>query len=192
MIDKDKLKSKIEGLKSNLIHGACSSQIAMETSCKEEAYNEVLSILDSLQGEPSKFDAAIQEGDDVRYNEDLGCRVNLSQLKRVAKKEEPVSKDLEKAAKEWDAKASFTPFYMALDDKGNPYEVRQDYTTHAESFKAGAKWQREQMMKNAVNGLVYAQLTTSGEIMIRSNYFKSETLNYLDNVKLIIIKEDKV
>jgi hypothetical protein len=56
---------------------------------------------------------------------------------------EPVSEDLEKAANEWDAKASFTPFYMALDDKGNPYEVRQDYTTHAESFKAGAKWQKE-------------------------------------------------
>lgn len=56
--------------------------------------------------------------------------------------EEPVNKELEKAANEWDAKASFTPFYMALDNNGNPYEVRQDYTTHAESFKAGAKWQK--------------------------------------------------
>ena len=177
MIDKDKLKSKIEGLKSNLIHGACSSQIAMETSCKEEAYNEVLSILDSLQGEPSKFDAAIQEGDDVRHNEDLGCRVNLSQLKRVAKKEEPASGGLEEAA-----------FDYAESCK---YEGGEKLLC-VEHFKAGAKWQREQMMKDAVNGLVYAQLTTSGEIMIRSNYFKSETLNYLDNVKLIIIKEDKV
>lgn len=57
--------------------------------------------------------------------------------------EEPISEELEKAANEWDAKASFTPFYMALDDKGNPNGVKQDYTTHAESFKAGAKWQKE-------------------------------------------------
>ena len=61
--------------------------------------------------------------------------------------EEPVSEDLEKAANEWDAKASFTPFYMALDDKGNPYEVRQDYTTHAESFKAGAEWQKANLWR---------------------------------------------
>lgn len=49
--------------------------------CNLDAY------IDSLQEEPSKFDAAVQEGDDVRNNEDLGCRVNLSQLKRVAKKD---------------------------------------------------------------------------------------------------------
>lgn len=57
--------------------------------------------------------------------------------------EELISEELEKAANEWDAKASFTPFYMALDDKGNPNGVKQDYTTHAESFKAGAKWQKQ-------------------------------------------------
>ena len=33
----------------------------------------------------SKFDDAIQDGDKVVYNDDLGCRVNLSQLNRVAK-----------------------------------------------------------------------------------------------------------
>ena len=40
-----------------------------------------------LVEKPTSFDEAIQDGDDVRYNEDLGCRVNLSRLKRVAKKE---------------------------------------------------------------------------------------------------------
>lgn len=33
-----------------------------------------------------RFDAHIQNDDHVVYNEELGCRVNLSQLKRVAKK----------------------------------------------------------------------------------------------------------
>ena len=49
LIDKDTLARGIENLKSNLIYGACASQIAMETRCKEEAYNEVLSYLDTLE-----------------------------------------------------------------------------------------------------------------------------------------------
>lgn len=51
MTDKEKFRKEVEKLKSNLIHGACSSQVAMETRCKEEAYNEVLAILDSMQEE---------------------------------------------------------------------------------------------------------------------------------------------
>ena len=47
-----KIREEVEKLKSNLIHGACASQIAMETRCKEEAYNEVLAILDTMQEEP--------------------------------------------------------------------------------------------------------------------------------------------
>lgn len=52
MTDKEKFRKEVEKLKSNLIHGACASQIAMETRCKEEAYNEVLAILDSSQEKP--------------------------------------------------------------------------------------------------------------------------------------------
>lgn len=53
MTDKvQKIREEVERLKSNLIHGACASQIAMETRCKEEAYDEVLAILDSMQEEP--------------------------------------------------------------------------------------------------------------------------------------------
>lgn len=47
-----KIREEVERLKSNLLYGACSSQVAMETRCKEEAYNEVLSILDTMQEEP--------------------------------------------------------------------------------------------------------------------------------------------
>ena len=51
MTDKEKFRKKVERLKSNLVYGACSSQVAMETRCKEEAYNEVLAILDTMQEE---------------------------------------------------------------------------------------------------------------------------------------------
>lgn len=48
--------------------------------------------------------------------------------------------EIEKAAQEWDSKASVTPFYMTLDGKGSPNGVRQDIMTHKESFKAGINW----------------------------------------------------
>lgn len=52
MTDKvQKIREGVEKLKSQLLRGACSSQIAMETMCKEEAYNEVLAILDTMQEE---------------------------------------------------------------------------------------------------------------------------------------------
>ena len=54
MVDKvQKIREEVKKLKSKLMYGACSSQIAMETRCKEEAYNEVLALLDSLQEEPT-------------------------------------------------------------------------------------------------------------------------------------------
>ena len=57
MTDKiQKIREEVERLKSQLLRGACSSQIAMETRCKEEAYNEVLAILDTMQEEPANED----------------------------------------------------------------------------------------------------------------------------------------
>ena len=57
MTDKvQKIREEVEKLKSQLLRGACSSQIAMETRCKEEAYNEVLAILDTIQEEPVSED----------------------------------------------------------------------------------------------------------------------------------------
>ena len=53
MTDKvQKIREGVERLKSQLLRGACSSQIAMETRCKEGAYDEVISLFDSLQEEP--------------------------------------------------------------------------------------------------------------------------------------------
>jgi hypothetical protein len=101
-------------------------------------------------------------------------------------KEEPVSEELEIAANEWDAKASFTPFYMALDDNGNPNGVKQDYTTHAESFKAGAKWQIAKLMTNVIDAQCFG---FQGAALFS---FRLPADNYLvgSKVKVIVIKED--
>ena len=50
-----KIREEVARLKSQLLKGACSSQIAMETRCKEEAYDEVLAILDTMQKEPNEI-----------------------------------------------------------------------------------------------------------------------------------------
>lgn len=62
-----KIREEVERLKSQLLRGACSSQVAMETRCKEEAYNEVLAILDTMQEESASEElsqAAITAADE--------------------------------------------------------------------------------------------------------------------------------
>jgi len=46
-----RIVDKIQRLKSQLIRGTCASQVAMETRCKDEAYDEILSFIDSLPKE---------------------------------------------------------------------------------------------------------------------------------------------
>ena len=117
-----KIREEIAILKSNLIHGACASQIAMETRCKEEAYNEVLAILDTTQEEPINYDKLNTMLDDAlakETKESLNERLGISQ-KEYGKivdgciygkepelvyaddlpKEEPVNKDFELALAE--------------------------------------------------------------------------------------------
>ena len=111
------------------------------------AVKDTLAIIDSLQEKPSKFDAAIQEGDDVRYNEDLGCRVNLSQLKRGAKKEEPVSKEIGN----YDHKAAMESLYPELKEESvsDDFEmalaemIDKAQTSVVEPWVVAAQWKDE-------------------------------------------------
>ena len=65
----------------------------------------------------------------------------LTELKELKKQKstEWSEEEIENAAQEWDSKANFNLFYMTMDgDK--PTGVKQDITTHKESFKAGVNW----------------------------------------------------
>lgn len=50
-IDSEKLIAEIKRLKGELMYGSCNALIQVETNCKNEAYNEILSCIDSLQQE---------------------------------------------------------------------------------------------------------------------------------------------
>ncbi len=57
----EKIRAEIERLKGQLIRGACAAQIEMETNCKDKAYNEVLSFLDTLEEEPVDLEKELKE-----------------------------------------------------------------------------------------------------------------------------------
>jgi hypothetical protein len=149
MTDKvQKIREEVERLKSQLLRGACSSQIAMETRCKEEAYNEVLAILDTVQEEPVSEDLekAAQE-----YVTKEGYLAGLHYNSMVRSF---------KAGAEWHAshntklpdnlllaarKASID--MCDIDDK---YLDEYPYHPIAEQkFIEGAKWQKENLWKPA-------------------------------------------
>jgi hypothetical protein len=68
---REKIKAEIERLKKSLPWGSCASQLSMECNCKNEAYNEILSYIDSLEEEPVS--------DDLEYaSEKYACRFSSS------------------------------------------------------------------------------------------------------------------
>lgn len=138
MTDKvQKIREGIEKLKSNLVYGACASQVAMETRCKEEAYNDVLALLDTTQ-------------------------------------EEPVSEELEKAAEG----------YAITDEVLQNGKVMINFQVE-KAFRAGAKWQKEHLIKDAVDGEIgYWNLR-----WLSVNADLPRTVAEGDKVKVILIKE---
>jgi hypothetical protein len=196
MTDKEKFRKEVEKLKSSLIHGACSSQIAMETRCKEEAYNEVLAILDTIQEEPvrkvwhyanehpeiekpillRKVNGVVELsichdenfypeiGEMWAYIEDL---LNLSNVEKTVKNlKEPVSKNYRERYKRIAQSEKFKKTYEGMSvgeimhvEGEEPVsedleEVSKNYALNntpwddckdeiQESFKSGAKWQKQ-------------------------------------------------
>lgn len=92
--------------------------------------------------------------------------------------EETVTKDLDKAADEYASKAS-----QAY--KG----VYCEYSNDQIAFKAGAKWQKEQMMKDAVYGLVCGH-DKETPAWIDLNLLNKPNVKVGKEVKLIIINEE--
>lgn len=136
-----KIREEVEKLKSQLLRGACSSQVAMEARCKEEAYNEVLAILDSMQEEPKE--CMYSKGNYTDEDRKVLCD-SCEEKCELNKKEEPVSEELEEEALVYAATGEISLEGKLVIDK----EIY-------ETFKAGANWQKEQMMAKAVDVTVH-------------------------------------
>lgn len=175
MTDIEKFRKEVEKLKSNLIHGACSSQIAMETRCKEEAYNEVLTILDTMQEEPVSEKKCIFTKDHYTDEDRKVLCDGCEEECKYAQKEEPVSEDLGEYINELSKQFPEVSFA-----KLSRIAVRV------------AKWKEQKMMAKAVN--VEVKVDAGGYPYIPQmelyDYDKDVPLAKAgDRYKVILIKE---
>lgn len=100
-IDAEKLQAEIERLRDKLMWGSCGALIQVETNCKNEAYNELLEIITSLQqeqpeggssekpndhlSEKQKQPEVDLERDAVQFCFDKGLNVTPYQAKTLAR-----------------------------------------------------------------------------------------------------------
>ena len=140
----EKIRAEIERLKGQLIRGACAAQIEMKTNCKEEAYDEVLSFLSTLESE------------------------------------KPILNDLEEAANEY--------AYRGIPDKLKQ-QIKPIADEISKNFIAGAEWQKEQMLKDAVEGDVVKDISNKLAVTAKINL---DGFKFGDKVRVIVLpKEDE-
>lgn len=147
MTDKEKIRKEVERLMVELTQEKKKGYSSdVDDACILELQN-VLTYIDSLQEEKkpirkyvspedSTLGKLLKEMKDFSPQEDLGLsneEYNDFVNELIFGKEESVSNDLEKAAGNY-------AFTMSGEDEVLKYKA----------FKAGAQWQKEQMMKDAV------------------------------------------
>lgn len=99
---------------------------------------------------------------------------NMHEEKEIKEPEKPVPNDLEEAARRYGFEE-----YRRRCEGG-------EYGTSEDAFIAGAKWDREQMMKEAVEGMVkYHDYPEYKYVLV-----PYEEFNDGDKVRIIIVKED--
>lgn len=175
------------------MYGACSSQIAMETHCKEEAYNEVLAILDTMQQEPvsDELEKVVEEIVDPTVLNAYGVKEIANRLRRTMI--EPVSEELEKAAEEY---IEYTPRYdieYELEEGNDPTEIECFTIDEAiAAFIEGAKWKEKQMMKDATEVTVHIEAGNYPYIPQLELYDYDKDIPLAkegDKYKVVLIKE---
>ena len=166
---------------------------------------ELLCFIDSLQEEPVSNPAPNEKmsverwkkacdaaSSDINYRSHYGLTetrddyfVDGVQWADEHPKEEPVSEELEKAAEEY---IEYTPRYdigYELEEGNDPTEIDCFTIDEAtDAFKAGAKWQKEQLTREAIDGIARPD---DNEVWcdLKSFNFKDG-----DKVKVFVIKED--
>ena len=102
--------------------------------------------------------------------------------------EDEPSKEVEEAAEEYADKHGFRVPY----DGSNNYYDDVDVKASKEGFIAGAEWQKEQMMKEAVEAKVWESGHGFRDLEMDSESFRKALEGFKDGdkVKLFIVKED--
>lgn len=198
-----KVRAEVKKLNAQLLRGACSSQVAMETRCKEEAYNEVLAILDTTQEEPVSIWHDAREKSNkpesvviINPNDYSGdvipncigvnegnlwaCTSDLLNIENPCKfgknlQEESVSEKLIDVAKQY-----VKEHVIGID--------KVTFSIATDMFISGAKWKEQQMMAKAID----AELCSDGmftPLISVNDKEKISDIKFGDKVKVILIKK---
>ncbi len=139
-----------------------------------EMANDLFAFMDSLPNEPVSdidFEQELYKAFGQVKDFTLGMRIAKRFYEMGKNHQEPVSKDLEKAAVE--------AFKQIVDsDKNNFLEI----------FKAGTQWQKQQMIANTIDGKVIAN--GMGNPIL---HLWDKGIHLIDKkVKVIVINEEEV
>ena len=210
----EQIRTEIVRLKSQLVRGACAAGIAMETNCKEEAYNEVLAFIDSLPAESCLSDCNFKEylrgvfeaNNGIENDPDLLVKLHASTLLELAQKELPDSPDFE-AEWKWYVNSrkddlrnnAVTMNVKEVAKHFAEWQKRQDdellAIAHFDGVQSGKEAERKEMMKEAVEGSVC--ILPGGVAYVEEKDNDALKQYILDNfragdkVKLIILKDDE-
>lgn len=184
-IDPDVLKAEIERLKGyiSVTHFA-EELLSFIDSLQQEQPSEDLTteIEKYFQGLWLGMETAEQCNTDMHFTPPAIMRLANHFYELGKQSKEPVSEDLEEAAEK-----KF-PVYWKNYPKDGIVRSESSYDTNKQcrdAFLAGANWQKEQMLKDAVETDVD---DLNGDVF---NYCIERGLTTEDKVKIIIVKEDK-
>ena len=180
MTHKEQFKAEIEKVKliiqSNRAQGAFTEGYLIgQESVLEHFENFVNSMQEEPVSEPINFEQELYKAFGQVKDFTLGIQIAKWFYDIGKNSQEPVSKDLEEASKNY-----------ALNN--TPWDDCKDEIQ--ESFRVGAKWQKEQMMNGAVDGEIRCYYDYGYCAESEGFDAPARRLSSGDKVKLIIIKED--
>lgn len=199
----EQIKAEIERLKAKYRKDMYkSSHEGLASGYKIEAYNELLSFLDTLESEkPIPND--LEEAKTI-FSQKAFEQYDHEQFINAC--EEPVSDDLEEAADSHIRKVVSAAGHPGWDWEtrdikdafidGAKWQEEKDQETiklaEDHAFLAGAVNEREKMMKEAVDADVMLTLhDKTGDISLHTGYLPKELgIKCDDKVRIIIVKED--
>ncbi len=185
-----KIKAEIERLKS--IEYPCDN--SQQETGFFNALDRMTDFLDTLESEkPINLDDAMKELDEkIALVKQRGTWDGVDVDKymdevRGREPEKPIPADLEEAADEYAEKHGFRVPYDGSDNFYDEVDVKAS----KEGFIAGAKWQKSQIMNEAVE----ADVNTYQDLVAGKSWAEfvvdMPTNHLCDKVKIIIVKEDE-
>lgn len=122
----------------------------------------------------------------AKEDKDILSFINTLEVKEVDLEKEPASEDFEQAAE-----SAVLSVFTGYADTNTPFRAEK-IALVSRIFKAGAQWDREQMMKDAISGVIFGsryfrQKNISLTNLSEEQYDKLK--DFGEKVKVIIIKE---